>query len=325
MNFSHANLSLRHKYCRLWKGMVIKMIDSRIDTFLAVCKYMNFTKAAYELSITQPAVSQHIRYLEKEYQVKLFHQNGKKISLTIYGQALKSAVITMKLNDLHLRNHLKFLNTGQEKIVIGATRTAGEFVLPKDLALFIQAYPNTSISVIVANTKELLQKLDEGEVDCAIVEGEFSQKEYDSLLYSQESFIPISQKDYPFKQSPKDISDLLSERLILRESGSGTREILERYLANNNLKVHNFQHVTEISNVHAIKTLISEGAGITFLYEVAVKEELEQGKLQKLELNDFQVTHNISYIWRRNSILEDKYRELFYKLNKVSDVHKKSP
>ncbi len=294
------------------------MIDLRIDTFLAVCKYMNFTKAASELNITQPAVSQHIRYLEKEYQVKLFDQQGKKLSLTVFGEALKSAAITMKQNDLHLRNHLQYLNTGQEKIVIGATRTAGEFVLPKDLAHFIQAYPNILVSVIVANTQELLQKLDEGKVDCAIVEGEFSQTEYDSLLYSQEPFIPICQKDYPFTKAPRSISDLLFERLILRESGSGTREILERYLAGHNLKVHDFRHITEVSNVHAIKTLIAEGAGITFLYEVAVKEEIEQGKLQKLELKDFQVTHNMSFIWRRNSILEGKYRQLFHKLKRES-------
>ena len=76
------------------------MLDFRIDTFLAVCRSMNFTRAAEELHITQPAVSQHIRYLEKSYGVKLFDYQGKRLSLTTAGEALFSAAVTMKHDDL---------------------------------------------------------------------------------------------------------------------------------------------------------------------------------------------------------------------------------
>ena len=99
------------------------MLDFRIDTFLAVCRSMNFTRAAEELHITQPAVSQHIRYLEKSYGVKLFDYQGKRLSLTTAGEALFSAAVTMKHDDLFLKKQLPMLGRGQKNLVLGATLT----------------------------------------------------------------------------------------------------------------------------------------------------------------------------------------------------------
>lgn len=290
------------------------MFDVRINTFLTVCNYMNFTRAGEALHITQPAVSQHIHALERDYQVKLFEQKGKKLSLTRAGHLLRQAAVTMKQDDLRLRKQLSQLGRRQGKIIIGATRTSGEFVLPKDIARYLYTNPDTQIQLIIENTKELLKRLDEGEVHCAVIEGDFSTRDYDSLLYSRESFIAVCGFHYTFKEIPRYLADLFPERLILREKGSGTRGILERYLADQNLNIRDFHLTTEVSNVHAIKTLVEEGTGITFLYEVAVREEIQQKRLKKLELEDFHLTHDLRFIWRRGSLFEADCLHLYKQL-----------
>ena len=161
------------------------MLDFRIDTFLAVCRSMNFTRAAEELHITQPAVSQHIRYLEKSYGVKLFDYQGKRLSLTTAGEALFSAAVTMKHDDLFLKKQLPMLGRGQKNLVLGATLTVGEFAVPERLAAYLNRYPETDLHLIVANTHKLLHRIDAGEIDFAIVEGFFEKREYDSLLFRE--------------------------------------------------------------------------------------------------------------------------------------------
>lgn len=285
------------------------MLDFRIDTFLAVCRSMNFTRAAEELHITQPAVSQHIRYLEKSYGVKLFDYQGKRLSLTTAGEALFSAAVTMKHDDLFLKKQLPMLGRGQKNLVLGATLTVGEFAVPERLAAYLNRYPETDLHLIVANTHKLLHRIDAGEIDFAIVEGFFEKREYDSLLFSRESYVAVCGTQAHFARPPHKVEDLLGERLLLREEGSGTREILERYLEGRNLTVQDFRQTAQVSNLHAIKTLAQHGCGITFLYEAAVREELAEGKLRVLPLEDFPLRH--SFLWRRGSLFADRYREIF--------------
>ncbi len=110
------------------------MLDNRIYTFLAVCQEMNFTRAAKKLHITQPAVSQHIQYIERYYGVHAFRFEGKKLSLTPEGDLLRSALLTMKNNEESLKTSLS-KSTGQiSPLRLGATLTAGSFLLAEPLA-----------------------------------------------------------------------------------------------------------------------------------------------------------------------------------------------
>lgn len=287
------------------------MIDFRVDTFLTACRHMNFTRAAEELNITQPAVSQHIHYLEELYKVKLFTYKGKRMQLTEQGEFLLNAATTMKHDDIYLREKLKEMKKKQKKLSLGATRTAGEFILPKHIAVYLEHYPDAMVKMTVANTEDLLEKMDAGEIDCALVEGFFDKSAYDSLMYSREKYIAVCGKDYRFSKEIKTVEDLFDERLIIREPGSGSREILERYLESRNLSVKEFGRIVEISNIHAIKSLAEEGVGITFLYEAAVREELKRGSLREVQLEEFEQAHDMTFIWRRNSIFDEYYHELF--------------
>ncbi|HIZ83021.1 MAG TPA: LysR family transcriptional regulator [Firmicutes bacterium] len=287
------------------------MLDFRMETFLTVCQTMHFTRAAELLHITQPAVSQHIRALEQEYGAALFLHEGKKLRLTEAGRLLWSAALTMRQDARLVKEQIGRLTGGQENLTFGATLTVGEFAMPRPLAAYLRRHPESRIQMQVADTKELLGKIDRGEIDFAIVEGFFPQSEYDSLVYSTEKFIPVCGRDYAFRRRVCRVEDLLEERLLVREEGSGTRHILETYLEGRNLRIADFSRRAEIGSIAAIKSLAAAGCGVTFLYEAAVRRELAEGSLQKIPLDDFAVHHDFSFIWRKNSLFAHRYKEIF--------------
>lgn len=291
------------------------MLDFRMETFLTVCQCMNFTRAAEELNITQPAVSQHIHYLEKHYKAKLFQYEGKKLKLTEAGEMLRIAALTMKHDEISLESQMQHVSEKSQDICFGATMTVGEVVMAKVLERYLIQYPEVKLHMEVANTQELLHKLDNGEIDFALVEGFFKKSEYDFLHYSTENYIAVCCPDYPFHRKVERLEDLLEERLLLREPGSGTREVLERFLDSKNISIEDFDKTAEIGSLHTIKELTKGGLGITFLYEVAVREELEKGQLEQIALKDFQINHDFTFIWRRGSIYADTYRTLFHRFS----------
>lgn len=290
------------------------MLDFRINTFLAVCRLMNFTRAAEELNITQPAVSQHIRFLEEMYGVKLFEHKNKKLYLTDAGKLLRNTATTIVHDDLYMRDKMQELGGQKRSLNFGVTLTVGEFVIPGPVAEYLKNDPGTEIHMTVANTHELLKKLNEGQIDFALVEGFFAKGEYDWRTYSTENYIGVCSPGYLEDRKLERIEDTFGERLIVREAGSGTREIFERYLESRNFQIADYENIAELNNMSAIKALASYGCGITFLYEAAVREELAAGKLVKLPLSDFHITHDFTFIWRRNSVFSDYYKGLFYQL-----------
>ena len=287
------------------------MMDFRMDTFVTVCQYLNYTKAAEILHITQPAVSQHIHYLENYYGTKLFVYEKKKMMLTQAGDMLYRAAVTMKHDVRYLQESLRDFAMRKERLIFGATLTIGEFVIAEQLRDYLNCFPNAEIRMMIGNTRELLDKLHLGEIDFALVEGNFSKKEYDYLTFSQERFIPVCGWDYCFSHNPEKLEDLLSERLIVREIGSGTREIMEKNFEYRNLAIGDFRNTIEISGMTAIKNMVEYNCGITFLYEAVVKRELKSGILREIELVDFQISHDFTFIWNRGSVFSENYREIF--------------
>lgn len=294
------------------------MLDFRVDTFLAVCKYMNFTRAAEALNITQPAVSQHIRFLEREYGIRLFMQEGKKIDLTGEGKILLNAMRRIKNDEKRLKSSFQSLISKQRTIYFGVTMTIGEYALAGALSSFLQLYPEQNLHVVYGNTTQLLQNLHEGEIDFALVEGYFSEEEYETEILSTEEFIPACAVNHRFFQKPQKLRDLFFERLIIRERGSGTRNILERSLALQNFGISDFSYFIEVENMHTIIELLKKDCGITFLYKTAIEKELREKSLKQIYLSDFTMKHDFTFIWEKKSIFSDDNRKLCLTLKNLS-------
>jgi len=288
------------------------MQDFRMETFLTASRLLSYTDTAKELHITQPAVSQHIRFLEEHYNAKLFHYEGKKLCLTEAGVLLRKAATTMKHDEITLLETLK--PSPRRKLVFGATRTIGDYFIPDTLIRYLASEQSADICMLVDNTETLLRKIDSGALDFALVEGYFRKSEYDYKVFSEQKFIAVSGADHLPKSRSLTIDSLFASCIIVREPGSGTREILERYLNERNCSIADFQRMIEVGSIRAIKSLVSANCGITFLYEAAAAQELRDGTLYQIPLTDFAQSNSFTMVWRKNSIFREQYLALYRQL-----------
>lgn len=221
------------------------------------------------------------------------------------------AVTTMKHDDMALRRMFDEEKAGERQLIFGVTMTIGEYVIGRYLASYIRRHPATRIRLSIANTEELLGKLDRGEIDFALVEGFFEKRDYDFRTFRREQYLGVCAPGFLQPQEkPRSFQDLFSNTLITREPGSGTREVLERALSEEGWGIGDFANVVEISNMGAIKMMAEGGGGIAFLYEAAVRGELERGSLVQVSLEGFPRYHDFTFIWRKNSLFAGQYMEL---------------
>ena len=284
------------------------MLDFRTETFLTVCQTMNFTVAARQLNITQPAVSQHIHFLEEQYHTSLFIYRNKQLFLTRSGEILRKHLLTMKNDETAIMEELKNNYYGIESLSIGVTMTIGEYAIVDKLANFLIHHPEINIHLHYGNTAQLLTMLDNGQIRMAIVEGNYPKENYSHKKYNTEDYIAVCAASHNFMMDhPHTISDLVCERLLVREQGSGTRNILEQSLIARGLRISDFIHYTEVENMHTIIGLLKKDCGISFLYKIAVEPELQSGILKEIPLRDFKMQHDFDIIWEKHSIYTDKY------------------
>lgn len=284
------------------------MIDFRLKTFINLCETKSYTKTAKNLSITQPAVSQHIKLLEEKYNLKLFDYISKKLVLTQEGIDFLYNVQKLQTMSINIEHHLKDSSKKHKSLVFGATRTIGEFYLPKYLKDYIKLYPKDNISMVVNNTKFLLENLNRGNIEFAIIEGHFNKAEYDTYLISKEKLVVVASplNKLALKKSIS-FKDLCRENLIVREKGSGSREIFEMFLYENNYSYENFNHIIEIGNINVIKDLVKNNLGVSIMYEKAAQAEFSKKELIILDIDNMNLYHEFNFIFLKNSIFASSY------------------
>lgn len=277
--------------------------DIKMETFIAVCDHQNFTRAANALGLTQPAVSRQMKSLEEYYGVSLFRYEGKKLFLTPAGEILYHYAKVARCDELRLREKLK--EQTAKVLRFGATPTPGEFMIPRILSGYLREFPTSEVYMTIQNTETLLTKLDHGEIDFAIVEGNFPKSKYEHLVFSNENYSPVGSAGEEF--SGGAIENLLSYTLILREPGSGNREILEYSLKRHNILLSDFAGNIETNDIKVQKELVQQGCGIAFLFEAAIEKE---EKLKVIPIDGFPLQHEMNIVWRKDSIFQEEYMHL---------------
>lgn len=260
------------------------MLDPRWNTFLVLCETMNYTRAAERLCLTQPAVTHHIHYLEEHYGCRLFSYEGKVLRLTEAGLRLREFTRSMAYNSQKIEEAMA--EDAPISLRVGTSKTIGEYVVAPKVEHFLRAHPEANFSLLVDNTQVLLQALEEGQLDFVLVEGFFERSRYETQLFRREAFFGICTPGHRLAGRSVPLDELYGERLILREVGSGTRAIFEDALRRLNCTLDSFESVVTISEFEAIKSLVADGLGISFLYAPVVEKELAQGKLARFELTD---------------------------------------
>ncbi|WP_368645108.1 LysR family transcriptional regulator [Alkalibacterium putridalgicola] len=271
------------------------MLDYRIYTFLTLCDTMNYHRTAELLHMTQPAVTQHIHFLENKYKTRLFIYDGKRLEKTEEAEKLEAYARSAQYNENVLKNEM--FSEHSMALRIGATKTIGEYVIPEQISKLVENEMVT-LSLIVDNTEHLLLLLEQNKLDFAIIEGFFSKEKYDYKLYKKESFVGICSKNHPFADKDVSLADVLKETLIVREEGSGTREIFEQILNQKNHTVNSFKKTICISSFKLIQELIAAKNAITFAYE-SIARSNENLTCFTIEHSD--IVREFNYVYLKNA------------------------
>lgn len=238
------------------------MLDYKIRTFLKVCETMNYRKAAQELNMSQPSITQHIQALEQYYNCKLFIYDRKSLTKTSQANILEHFSLSMRANEKSLCETL--LEQPKREIRIGATKSIGNFVINDKIK---SLYNDYKLTFVIDNTRNLLALLEKNELDILLVEGLFDKSIYDYKLYRMEKFVGICSKVNKIANKNISYEELFSENIILRENGSGTRDILEQELRKNSYSINQFRSTTSISSFDYILDFVVENKGISFVFE----------------------------------------------------------
>ena len=276
------------------------MLDPRWDTFLAVCETMNYTRAAERLCLTQPAVTHHIHYLEDHYGCRLFSYEGKVLRLTEAGLRLLEFTRSMAYNSRKVENAMA--SPVPVSLRVGASKTIGEFIIAPKIERFLRAQPDASFSLMVDNTQVLLRELEAGRLDFVLVEGFFDRSRYDAQLCQREDFFGVCAPGHRLAGRSVPLDELVGERLILRESGSGTRAIFEEALHRQNYTLDSFSSVVTISDFSTIKSLVVDGLGVSFLYAPVVAQELKAGTLALFDLAEVPMSGAFYFVCLKDNL-----------------------
>ncbi len=288
------------------------MLDFRVKTFLTVCKTLNYTRAAEELSLTQPAVTQHIAYLERSFGAKLFTYQHRKLTLTKAGEVAYRGLATIAHEQDILSSEVSA--TAHKSAIplrIAMTKTAGTYLVAAPLARYLREHPELAVTVYSGGTAEALAMLDAGKVDCVFAEGFFDKSAYRWQSLGTQRFVGICAGDHMFAKPPRKLEDLLDETLILREPGSGSRDILVHTLADCNLTTKAFANMCVVESLDVLKVFVAEDLGISFVYQAAVERECAEGSLRVIELPDSPMSHDICFIQLKGALGHDTLNNLF--------------
>jgi DNA-binding transcriptional LysR family regulator len=253
----------------------------RLRVFREVARHLSFSRAAEELYTSQPNVSRHIAKLEAELGVTLFHRLGTRVALTdagrmVYDYAQRVFELTEGLH--RALNELRGLERGYLRL--GASSTPGLYLLPPMVAGFQRRHPGLEIALHLANTQEVVGKVLGNEVDLGFVEAPVTTPGVQVQPYTRDVLVPIAAPDHPLTAVPRvKPEDLAQETLVLREEGSGTRQVLEEALARWGVRPH---RVLVINGCEGVKRAVAAGLGISFVSHHAIELERVQGMVKVL-------------------------------------------
>ncbi len=274
------------------------MLDVKLETLITVSECKNFTKAAEILSLTQPAVSNHISQLERECNARLFIRGKRDLKLTpegeiavAYGRRLKALHEKMLVKIEDNKKHLS-------RFKIGITHTAENNTIVEVLAKYVNTYSNISITIVTDTINNLYDMLENYELDVAIVEGKRMSDKLNYFMLDTDYLVCVLNNDNPLaKHSMVTVNDLKKQHMILRLPASQTRQLFEATLVSINESIENFMVSLEVDNVSTIKELIRKDLGVSILPKSTCVKDEKKGKLSIRPIENLSMMRemNIAY------------------------------
>ncbi|QNB46047.1 LysR family transcriptional regulator [Thermanaerosceptrum fracticalcis] len=277
------------------------MLDNGIKVFLTVVEKKSFSKAAKALFLTQPAVSFQIQMLEEYYGTRLFDRVNRTINLTAAGELLLKYANEMSILQAQLEREMQEL-TGKirGKLIIGASTTIGEWVLPIIVGSFKKKHSDVELSLEIHNTEDIEHRLLEGELDIGFVEGPVHGKEIVKEKFIDDELVLVIPPGHPLsKKEEVSVSDFVNYPFILREKGSGTRVVMEKALDLAGYPHEKLDVIMEIGSTSAILEAVQKGLGISLVSKFAGKARKKAGFIDTVNIKDLKFHREFTLIYHR--------------------------
>jgi LysR family transcriptional regulator, transcriptional activator of the cysJI operon len=273
------------------------IFDFRLQVFHTVARRLNFTKAARELFITQPAVTKHIHELEQHFKVKLFERNGTRILLAPAGKRLLQHTEALFALYRNLEFDMSTLTRAHSgKLILGGSMTTAPYVIPPILAGFHERYREVQVSLITGNTQQIEQALEREEIDLGIVEGHSRNPSIRYTEFMKDEIVLVSNPAHPLaRRSSIRPEELLRIPLLLREQGSGSLEVLAHALKGIGIKLSQLQKEMQLNSTEIIKSYLLHAPCMAFLSVHAVVKELQNNECTIIDVKGLSIERNFYF------------------------------
>ncbi|HEX9803717.1 MAG TPA: selenium metabolism-associated LysR family transcriptional regulator [Gammaproteobacteria bacterium] len=264
------------------------MADRRLQVFHTVARLLSFTKAAESLHMTQPAVTFQVRQLEEYFNTRLFDRTHNRISLTEAGQRVYEYADRIFALYAEMENSVRDL-TGEVSgvLLLGASTTIAEYMLPALLGDFKAKYPEVSIRLQVANTDGIVSMVENNVIDLGVVEAPVTNKNLVVETCRMDRMVLIVPPNHELAAKKSvPITELTNYPYICREEGSGTREVMLESMNTAGANPADLNIVMELGSPEAVKGAVEAGMGISILSRATIDKEIKLGSLVAIELED---------------------------------------
>ena len=287
------------------------MLSSRYLTLLAVVEEQNFTRAARRLSITQPAVSHHIRQLEEEFGYPLFLRGKMGLILTPQGEIVLKYARRFQALEEKMRLEIQNAEARLSSLRVGVTHTSESNVTAAVLAKCCNKYSGLSITITTDTIKNLYELLGNYEVDLAITEGGFVDPRFSSMMLDTDYLMCVMSNHHPLAGNAViTLNELRKEKLILRLPSSATRQLFESTLESRGDSIANYNITLEVDNIATIKDLIRQDLGVSILPRSACLDELSKGKICALPIENLSMIRETRIVYNKDFAREDILHEI---------------
>lgn len=278
----------------------MSFISEKLETFVKVAETKSFTKAAEELSLTQPAVSHHIKKLEEELSATLFVRKKGDLTLTNEGEiAYLYAKRLLAVGD-EMREKVKDAKNKINKIRVGITHTQESGFIVEALAKSPMMSDNINITYITDNIKNLYAMLENFEIDMAFTEGKPTNPNLNYLVLDADSLLCIVSADSPLaKKSAISLSELKAQHLILRLPSSSTREKFNSSLQAIGESPDDFNVVIEVDSIATIKSLVKKNLGVSILAKRTCLKDIKKRSLVALPIENLSMIRETTLVYHK--------------------------
>lgn len=277
----------------------------QLESFITIAKLNSFSRAAEKLFLTQPTISNHIQGLEKELDTLLFNRTNKKITLTDSGDILyEFAISILNKRDSAFFSLNQFKGRIEGLLEIASSTIPEQYYLTEILSQFHSTYPDVRFGLKKYDTKQVLDKINLGEIDFGIVGAKKEMNNIEFIQIFDDEIVLIAPTTAQFERIDTISFEALKRYpMITREAGSGTKQRVQKEIESHGVSFADFNVIAEIESNETIKKMVAKGLGLSFVSNRSIQNEVKLGYLKTIEVQDFYMKRHFYFVYHQKRAL----------------------